>query len=179
MLQNLRQYIEDNPRRHLIRHTMPHLFSRGIMLAHGDWTACAYGNFTLLKDPVKSALIVSSKYDDNERRRLKAKWDETARTCGVFISPLISPAERELMRQYLAQGAKLIKLVSVSFGPRYNPPRAEFELCARGRMLILGDMTGPTGRDAMTRARALELNERARFLAADTDMQWSLRPWPH
>lgn len=172
ILDNLRRYIADNPRRYWLRHNRPELFGSGILVASNVGEFCAYGNFLLLTHPVKSVLRVSSRHSPEERNALQREWSETARCGGVFISPLIHPHERELARRYLEEGAKVIRLTARSFGPRYHPAGEEFELCSRGQLLLLGDPRGKNGDSTMTRAVALALNDTAQRLSALGPGDW-------
>lgn len=178
MLEKLRRYIADNPRRLLIRRLYPDLFQRvNILLGETEppLVLSAYGNINLLKDPCITPLIVSSRYTPEERAEWERRWNETARCGGVFVSPFISPKEAELRDRYLEEGARIIHVVGYGFPERFKPAEREFNLCAEGKLLLVTPAPTDQRDTTMTRAQALSLNALARRLAQASESGWRLR----
>ena len=165
ILRRLVAYVADNPRRYLMRTMQQDLFRKHHIVMKGNLRLVAYGNIHLLKDPCRSALIVSSRYTQEERERWEAEWEATASVRGVFVSPFISPHEKRLMREFLAHGARMIKIVEHGFWERFKPQGDLFDLCAEGRLLLIGEADENLRKVEMRRKIALGLNDRARAIA--------------
>jgi REP element-mobilizing transposase RayT len=159
-------YISDNPRRRLIVIKYPHLFSRKQSVNINGQTMDVYGNFQLLKHPIISPVIVSSKYTEEQRVQLEKDWSETIQAGGVLISPFISQAEREIMRIGIAGGASIIRIIPEGLPPKYKPSGSEFELCLTGRCLHIGFPKQSKRNERLSRSTALSLNDLARWIAS-------------
>lgn len=166
MAHRFHNYISDNPRRRLIAVRMPQLFQRMQCVRILDREFDLYGNFQLLKHPIITPAIISSKYTTTEQARLEAAWVETIRTGGVLISPFISPKEQALRNRAIAEGASIIRIIPDGLTSRYKPHGEEFELCAAGRCLHLGPPRASATRHELTRRECLEYNEIARWIAS-------------
>lgn len=163
---NFYNYISDNPRRYLARKTYPEFFSKPLRLTVGKDSYSVYGNIFLLDHPVKTAVCVSSRYTPAELERHRRLWQETIRSGGVLISPFISNSEREIRDMGIAGGASLIVIVDNGFPPRFKPSGRYFELCSRGRLLLVAPESYISRKPVMTRRVAMACNELARNLAA-------------
>lgn len=95
-LDNMIKYLRDNPRRLLIKRDCPGYFGRPIKIAINGISYCAYGNFLLLRNPVRSAVRISRTFSEEEHMRHRIEWEETVRGDGVLVSPFISPLEKEI-----------------------------------------------------------------------------------
>lgn len=84
ILRRLVAYVADNPRRHLMRTMHRDLFKKHHLLLKDNLHLMAFGNIHLLKDPCRSALIVSSRYTPDEKERYEAEWEATAAVKGAF-----------------------------------------------------------------------------------------------
>lgn len=166
MVERFSSYINDNPRRRLIAIQFPQLFQRVQSLKIGDTMMDAYGNFQLLRNPLLCTVIVSSRYTPEEKRWHEKRWEETIRTGGVLVSPFISPAEKEIMRRGIEEGASIIRIIPDGLPPKYKPSGREFDLCAEGRCLHLGEPRLSARNDALTRRNALRLNDAARWIVS-------------
>lgn len=165
MLDTFLKYVTDNPRRLLLRQMYPQFFRKVCRLRIGERIFDAYGNLDLLYEPMKSPLIVSSRYSKEERTNYEREWEETARCGGVLVSPFISEAEKNLRNDLIKKGASAIHIVDFPFGERYKPSGKMFDLCASGRLLLLSENCIQTTDKAMKRHRALHMNDAARWLA--------------
>lgn len=133
-------YIRENPSRLMARRSNPEFFRRinDIEICGARWQA--YGNHQLLDNPFKAPVAVS-RYDSEALLAAKhRRWKHLAENGGVLVSPFISPAEKKVRRQCEAVDGKVILLANEPFGKREKPAAHDFELCARGRLLILAPM---------------------------------------
>lgn len=174
MFHRFDRYIRDNPRRRLMVMKYPELFNRRQSVKINGRVMDVYGNFQLLRHPIISAVIVSSRYTVEERRAYEKEWDETIRSGGVLVSPFISKAEKEVMHRGMEEGASIIRILPDGIGQKYKPSGHEFELCAEGRCLHIGALRPSAHKDDLRRAVCLELNDMARWLATNADGCMSL-----
>jgi len=160
-------YILDNRRRQRLKAAHPDLFTRLNALRHprlpagGDWSG--YGNLFLLGRPERLAVRVSRSAGDSDllawRREAAAAFERGA----VLVSPFISPGERAMVEEALAQPkGRVIVVKSGGFRPLYKPSGRYFDLCAEGRLLIVSPDAWRGRDEPLTRARCLELNALAR-----------------
>lgn len=164
-LGTLLKYIKDNPYRLAIKRSHPDLFRRYLHLRIGGREYAAYGNIFLLKDYDRSAVIVHSKYTENELADLCRKWHECAINHGVLISAFISRKEKEIRQQAIELGGKIIQIKPDGLPQRFKPMGSDFNLCSDGRMLILAPWPDSSINAPLTRSRALNMNMLAQELA--------------
>ena len=179
MARRFYKYISDNPRRRLMVILYPDLFRRATRIRIGNHVFEIFGNFQLLRHPMISPAIVSSRYTDEERDYYSRLWEETIRTGGVFVSPFISEAEQRLKDRLLQENGSIIRIVADGIGPRYKPSEREFELCAEGRCLHIGLPRASMHRDALYRDKCLALNDLARWIASHSDELMNLLGFAH
>lgn len=163
------RYIADNPRRRLMVMRYPELFDRRQSVRINGREMDVYGNFQLLRHPVISAVVVSSRYTEEERRAHENEWDETIRAGGVLVSPFISKAEKKVMLRGMEEGASIIRIIPEGIEQKYKPSGREFDLCAEGRCLHIGALRSSAHKADLHRAVCMELNDMARWLAANAD----------
>lgn len=165
-LRSMIDYVRDNPRRLMIKRNHKNLFLNGRILKVGDCQFQIFGNFMLLRDPVKAAVKVSSKYSPEELMDKYALWDETIRQRGVLISPFISRAEKDIRDKAIEEGAKIILITKNELGEKFKPAKMLFDLCAEGRLLIISTWHG-RNQESMTRAEAMAMNDLAEKLSRE------------
>lgn len=166
MIVRFDKYISDNPRRKLIAIKCPHLFKRMQCVEINDMEMDLFGNFQLLKHPLITPVIVSSRYSATERAQLEKAWNETIRAGGVLISPFVSEAEQELMIRAINEGASIIRIIPDGLHPKYKPQGKEFDLCAEGRCLHIGPPRHSRRKHWLTRLECMAYNEMARWIAS-------------
>lgn len=174
MVSRFDTYISDNPRRLLMRIKYPDLFSKRCNIRILDRIFTVFGNFQLLRNPMVTPAIFSSRYSPDELKLWKHKWDETIRTEGVLISPFIHPEEKKLMTRAIAEGASIIRIIPEGIGDRYKPSGIEFDLAADGRCLHIGSPRPSAHKEKLTREESLALNGIARWIAANQNSLMSL-----
>lgn len=166
MLETERRYLDDNPRRHLLRKQHPEYFSSPVRIAINGEHYAAFGNILLLKDIHPEPVIISRRYTPEHLSRLKAGWEEAARSRKALVSPFISKPEKEIRKVTLESGGRIIEILDNGFPERYKPSGTAFDLCLEGRLLQIAPLVYETSKIPLTRNRALELNATARQIAA-------------
>lgn len=166
MLETERRYLDDNPRRYLLRKQHPEYFSSPVRITINGEHYAAFGNILLLKDIHPEPAIISRRYTPEHLSRLKAGWEEAARSRKALISPFISKPEKEIKKAVLESGGRIIEILDNGFPERYKPSGTAFDLCLEGRLLQIAPLVYETSKIPLTRNRALELNATARQIAA-------------
>lgn len=159
-------YLNDNPRRLLIKRQNPHLFTvlHGIEIAgHACQTV---GNRFLLHIPDKMAVIVHRRYTDAENARLRSEWLACGERGGVLVSAAISAKEKEVLREAMNRGHRIILLRENGFPPLYKPSGESFDACSSGLLLQISPWDFHMERKTITRTQCLELNAMAEAIAA-------------
>lgn len=160
------RYITDNPRRYLARRLHREFFERTVNFEVDGTVYALYGNLFLLNAPDKTVVRYSSRHTADERRRKEGEYAEAMRTRGVLVSPFIHPEERAVRDRAVAAGCPLIKVVQNGFGARFKPSGADFDLCAEGRLLLIGPAEVTTRRVDLHRGAAMAANALAEAVAA-------------
>lgn len=166
MLETERRYLDDNPRRYLLRKQHPEYFSSPVRITINGEHYSAFGNILLLKDIHPEPVIISRRYTTEHLSRLKAGWEEAARSRKALVSPFISKPEKEIKKAVLESGGRIIEILDNGFPERYKPSGTAFDLCLEGRLLQIAPLVYETSKIPLTRNRALELNATARQIAA-------------
>ena len=131
------KYIEDNPRRYLIRRQYPDLFQRHLNVVIGGHEYAAYGNMFLLKKPYLLPIRIHRNWSKEEFDRYAAYCGEEIAKGAIPISPAIHRVEKEIVRAAIDNGSSVILLRDLSFGERFKPSGEYFDLCGAGRLLML------------------------------------------
>lgn len=147
-LSTIIEYIRQNPYRLLVRCYNPDYFRRINNIEIGGSLWQAYGNLQLLYNPFKAPVVIHRSDSDSLKANKLRRWKHLAENGGVLVSPFISPEEKSVRCQCEQTNGKIILLSNVPFGEREKPSAHDFELCARGHLLILAPMIPlPSGRD--------------------------------
>lgn len=136
-LDSLYTYIRDNPHRLAMRIQYPHFFQRTRKLQIEGTEYEAYGNLFLFRNPDKEAVKISRKFTPEENKQKRELWLYTAANGGILVSPFISPAERAIRAEAETLGSRIILITHEAFTDRYKPAAHDFDLCTRGRLLII------------------------------------------
>ncbi|MBR5638160.1 MAG: hypothetical protein IKW83_00210 [Muribaculaceae bacterium] len=131
------QYLEENPRRLLMKREHPDLFQVQRNVEDAGTTFSAIGNRFLLNRPFKLQVQCSRSLNDVEIQGMISKCLAAARQGAVLVSPSISPGEKAVMRAAFDAGFPLIFLQENGFTDLAKPSGARMEACARGQLLIL------------------------------------------
>lgn len=164
-LETMVRYVEDNPRRLALKRSLPDLFQRCNKIRIGDETLDAFGNPFLLRRDLIKDVHVRRIWTEEERLHYKETRLNDVKQGAVLVSPFISPAEKEILREAIERGASIIRLVREGMPPRFKPSGKEFELCCAGRLLILTPWEYQTEKSSLSRQDAVRLNNLAELIA--------------
>ena len=158
------RYLEDNPRRLLMKRQHPDLFRVQRGLKVGTQQFSAIGNRFLLDRPLRIQVQCSRRLTDEE---IAAKTQEClalARQGAVLVSPSISKGEKHIMRAAFEEGHPLIILQENGFTELAKPSGKRMEACARGQLLLLAPWNHHNERLTIRRDQCLSLNALAEML---------------
>ena len=158
------RYLDDNPRRLIMRREHPDLFRVKRNVEAAGTTFSAIGNRFLLCRPFKLQVQCSRSLTDDEIQAKVAEFLAAAREGAVLVSPSISKGEKAVMKAAFNEGFPLIYLQENGFTDLAKPGRARMEACARGQLLILAPWEHHNEKIAIKRGQCLTLNEIARRL---------------
>ncbi len=149
-LNNIIHYVQDNPRRAIMRKLHPDLFQRRqhIVIAGTDYSA--YGNLFLLRRPWKEQVMCHRwKMTDGRRdystpfettpefAEQRDRWIKDAQDGAVIVTPAISKGEKRLFNDCIEQGLPLIHLQETPIKTGWNPEKNRHRLCEAGLLLII------------------------------------------
>lgn len=161
-LEHWKHYLQDNPRRLLMKREHPDLFrvQRGLVAAGQQFSAI--GNRFLLDRPVKMQVQCSRSLTEEQILAKVSECLQAAQKGAVLVSPSISPGEKAVMRAAFDKGFPLIYLQENGFTDLAKPGGKKMDACARGRLLILAPWEHHNERLTIRRDQCLSLNEIAR-----------------
>ena len=164
-LDNMVNYIKDNPRRLWLKRNNPDLFTILDNIRIGDYTFSAIGNRFLLDSPIRLQIQCSRKLTQQEISTQKDLFLAAGRHGAVLVSPCISEGERQIATAALENGVALIVLLENGFAPQYKPIGRYFNACVEGRLLMLAPWEHHIEKQPITRLQCLKLNEMAKYIA--------------
>ncbi len=160
-LENWKHYLDDNPRRLLVKRQNPGLFTVLCGMEVVGEPCQGVGNRFLLDIPDKMAVIVHRRYTDEENARLREEWLACGERGGVLVSAAISPKEKEVLREAMNRGYRIILLRENGFPKLYKPSGETFDACAEGLLLQISPWEFHMEKKVITRAQCLHLNAMA------------------
>lgn len=166
-LDNWKHYLDDNPRRLMMKLQNPGLFTVLTGMDIAGEQCQVVGNRFLLDIPDKVAVIVHRRYTDEENARLREEWLRCGERGGVLVSAAISPKEKEVLREAMSRGYNIILLRENGFPKLYKPSGESFDACARGVLLQICPWEFHYEKKVITRAQCLHLNAMAERIAVD------------
>jgi len=164
-LDNWKAYLDDNPRRLLVKRQNPDLFTVLHDMKVAGHHCQVVGNRFLLDIPDKMAVIVHRRYTDEENARLREEWLACGERGGVLVSAAISQKEKEVLREAMNSGYRIILLRENGFPKLYKPSGESFDACSEGLLLQISPWEYHMEKKTITRAQCLELNEMAERIA--------------
>jgi hypothetical protein len=165
MYERERLYLQNNPRRRLVRMLYPEMFSRPVKIILNGVEVSAFGNLDLLENPIIDLLVVRSAFTPEILEQLALRWQSAARQGGVVVSPFISKKEQAMRDMVIAAGGNVIQVCNHGFHERYKPATEWDELMLQGRFLQIGRPEFNSRRDELTRSHAMGLNRFAGRIA--------------
>ena len=164
-LETWKHYLNDNPRRLLMKREHLDLFRVQRNIEAAGMTFSAIGNRFLLDRPVRLQVQCSRRLSQAEIQEQVAHILTAARQGAILVSPSISPGERAVMRAAFNEGFPLIYLQENGFTDLAKPGGTRMEACALGQLLILSPWEHHNERLTIRRGQCLKLNDIARLLS--------------
>jgi len=158
-LQHWLAYLDDNPRRLLLKRYHPEYFTQLSPIPVLDTTMPAMGNRFLLDRPLKLQVQCSRHLYPWEIEQQKQAFLEAGAEGAVIVSPCISPGEQQIATACMQAGIPLIVLLLKGFPPYFKPQPRYLEACAEGRLLMLAPYPYQNEKLTNMRALCLHLNE--------------------
>lgn len=160
-LQHWLTYLDDNPRRLLLKRQHPEYFTQLGTITAAGLPMAAMGNRFLLDRPMKLQVQCSRHLYPWEIEQQKETFLTAGREGAVIVSPCISPGEQQIATACMAAGVPLIVLLLNGFPPFFKPQPRYLEACSAGRLLMLAPYPYQNERLTDMRSRCLHLNELA------------------
>ena len=98
-LEGWKKYLDDNPRRLMVKRMNPGLFTVMQNKEVAGRRCQMVGNCFLLDIPDKVAVVVHRRYSEEELRHLREEWLACGERGGVLVSAAISTKEKEVLRE--------------------------------------------------------------------------------
>ena len=159
------KYLDDNPRRLMVKRLNPKLFTVMQDKVVAGRRCQMVGNCFLLDIPDKVAVVVHRRYSEGELRRLREEWLACGERGGVLVSAAISTKEKEVLREAMNRGYRIVLLRENGFPRLYKPCGECFDACSEGLLLQISPWEYHMEKKTITREECLELNEMAERIA--------------
>ena len=164
-LNGWKRYLDDNPRRLMVKRIKPELFTVMLDKVVVGRRCQMVGNCFLLDIPDKVAVIVHRRYSEGEVARLREEWLACGERGGVLVGAAISPKEKEILREAMNRGYRIVLLRENGFPRLYKPCGESFDACSKGLLLQISPWEYHMEKKTITREQCLELNEMAERIA--------------
>ena len=193
--ENIVRYVQDNPRRAVMRALYPDLFQRRQHISLAGQDFAAYGNIFLLRCPWKEQVFChrwqmkdgqrdyNTRYETTEAfQQDRAAWIQAAKDGAVLVTPGISKGEQQLVKDCIEQALPLIHIQKEPIREGWNPELRRHQLCEMGQLLILSpwkltEMGEVDGVPAETEySQFHNMNALAeRLCAEDSGQEWRIK----
>ena len=167
-LQNMIDYVRDNPRRLMLRRQHRELFIVQRHVRYARWSFSAIGQVQLL-DARLVAVHVRRHFTDEQRRNYMNSCILAARRGAVLISPFISEHEKRVRDEAFREVLFCIQLCSEPFSDYHKPAGELIEHCSSGHLLLLTLVTGNAQERRITRDECTSLNAVAESMARQSN----------
>ena len=164
-LEGWKKYLDDNPRRLMVKRMKPGLFTVMQNKEVAGRRCQMVGNCFLLDIPDKVAVVVHRRYSEEDLRRLREEWLACGERGGVLVSAAISTKEKEVLREAMNRGYRIVLLRENGFPRLYKPCGESFYACSEGLLLQISPWDYHMEKKTITREQCLELNEMAERIA--------------
>lgn len=151
-------YLEDNPRRLLMKREKPEWLRPFFNFAYGTHVYSGVGNRALLNAPQRLAVRISRRLTETQLKTEVERYLEAARHGAVLISPAISPGEKLVMRQAFDLHLPTIVIMENGFQPLSKPHGEQFYACSEGRLLMLSAWEHHNERRPLTAYQCQQMN---------------------
>ncbi len=163
-LQNMIDYVRDNPRRLMLRRQHRDLFIVQRNVRFAQWSFSAIGRVQLLDAPLV-AVHVRKYFNDEQRRDYMNSCILAARCGAVLVSPFISDHEKRVREKSFSEGLFCIQLCAEPFSDYHKPPGELIAPCSCGHLLLLTLATGLPQERRISRDKCSSLNAVAESMA--------------
>ena len=160
-LQRMMAYLDDNPRRLLVKREHPEYFRQLGTITVAGTPMQAMGNRFLLDNPVKLQVQCSRSLTPQEIEQRKDFFLNEGTSGAILVSPCISPGEQQIATAALQTHIPLIVLLLKGLPPYFKPQPRYLEACSDGRLLILPPYPIQNQQLTDMRHRCLHLNDLA------------------
>ncbi|MBQ8937286.1 MAG: hypothetical protein IJ066_06150 [Bacteroidaceae bacterium] len=167
-LQNMIDYVRDNPRRLMLRRQHSSLFVVQHQVRYGRWSFSSVGQLRLLDAPLV-AVHVRRYFTIDQRRDYMNSCILAARRGAVLVSPFISEHEKRVRDEAFREGLCCIQLCNEAFSDYYKPAGELITPCADGQLLLLTLVTGAPQERRITRDECTSLNAVAESMARQSN----------
>ncbi len=167
-LQNMIDYVRDNPRRLMLRRQHRELFIVQRHVRYARWSFSAIGQVQLL-DARLVAVHVRRHFTDEQRRNYMNSCILAARRGAVLISPFISEHEKRVRDEAFREGLFCIQLCAEPFSDYHKPAGELIVHCSSGHLLLLTLVTGNAQERRITRDECTSLNAVAESMARQSN----------
>ena len=164
-LEGWKKYLDDNPRRLMVKRMNPELFTVMQNKEVAGRRCQMVGNCFLLDIPDKVAVVVHRRYSEEELMHLREEWLACGERGGVLVSAAISAKEKEVLREAMNRGYRIVLLRENGFPRLYKPCGESFDACSEGLLLQISPWDYHMEKKTITREQCLELNEMAEKIA--------------
>ena len=164
-LKRWKKYLDDNPRRLMVKRMNPELFTVMLNKVVAGRRCQMVGNCFLLDIPDKVAVIVHRRYSEEDLCRLRKEWLACGERGGVLVSAAISLKEKEVLREAMNRGYRIVLLRENGFPRLYKPCGESFDACSEGLLLQISPWEYHMEKKTITREECLELNEMVERIA--------------
>lgn len=164
-LEGWKKYLDDNPRRLMVKRMTPGLFTVMQNKEVVGRRCQMVGNCFLLDIPDKVAVVVHRRYSEGDLARLRREWLACGERGGVLVSAAISTKEKEVLREAMNRGYRIVLLRENGFPRLYKPCGESFYACSEGLLLQISPWEYHMEKKTITREQCLELNVMAERIA--------------
>lgn len=139
-------YVQDNPRRALLRRLLPDYLRRCLHVQIDGRSYGAFGNLFLLRWPRKVQVFCHRKHSVTRQpyettpdfAHDHEQWEQAIMEgATAIVTPGISNGEQLMKNECIDRGYPLIHLQATPIGQYWKPEKRRFDACARGSLLIL------------------------------------------
>lgn len=160
------RYVEDNPRRYMLRKKLPDLFRRYLHLSIANREYAAFGNIFLLKGIYLLPVRIHRRWSDAEFSDYRKKCLMEFQKGAIPVTPAIHKAEKDIVQDAIGIGNCIILIREQGFEDRFKPQGKYFDLCAEGRLLLLAPWPDNVGRKSSSGYSEFhQMNEMAQAIA--------------
>ena len=164
-LEGWKKYLDDNPRRLMVKRMNPGLFTVMQNKEVAGRKCQMVGNCFLLDIPDKVAVVVHRRYSEGDLARLRREWLACGERGGVLVSAAISTKEKEVLHEAMNRGYRIVLLRENGFPRLYKPCGESFYACSEGLLLQISPWEYHMEKKTITREQCLELNVMAERIA--------------